>query len=422
MRNAAKCLFLLEAVELFWHGLSNSGGHKGNTLKRVAIPTQVIVHALPAQCDQCGCALAAEDAQVAHRRQVFDVPVTALDVIEHRTLALRCRCGQRHISDFPTNVTEAAQYGPNLRALGVHLTQGQLLPFARASQLIGELYKVPVSPGTLVAWVGEAKAALQATADGIAEHLTQAPVVHADESGLRVQGKLHWLHVVASQTHTWYGIHARRGMEAIGAHGILPRRSGVVVHDCWKPYWQLDCEHALCNAHLLRELVYVKEITAQAWPQQMTDLLRTANKISDASRRQNIPIPPGVVMAFRTLYDEIVRKAQQLHPAAPVWPGKRGSSKQSAAFHLLRRLREHAGAVLLFLDNPVVPFTNNVGERAIRMPKVKQKISGCFRTHHGAQNFSVIRSCLDTFHKQGHSMLDVLRCAFSSNPVQLASG
>jgi len=137
-------------------------------------------------------------------------------------------------------VTEAAQYGPILRALGVHLTQVQLLPFARA--------------------------ALQATADGIAEHLVGAPVVHADESGLRVQGKLHWLHVVVSQTHTWYGIHGRRGMEAIGAHGILPRRRAVTVHDCWKPYWQLDCVHALCNAHLLRELVYAKRSEANHSP------------------------------------------------------------------------------------------------------------------------------------------------------------
>jgi len=397
-------------------------GHKGSTLKRVATPTQVIVHKLPAQCDRCHCALVPEHAQVAHRRQVFDVPVTALDVIEHRTLALTCHCGQHHASEFPANVTEAAQYGPNLRALGVHLTQVQLLPFARASQLIGELYKVTVSPGTLVAWVRQAHAALQATADDIAEHLVGAPVVHADESGLRVQGKLHWLHVVASQTHTWYGIHGKRGMEAIGAHGILPRRRAVTVHDCWKPYWQLDCVHALCNAHLLRELVYVKQVTAQAWPQQMTDLLRTANKISNASRRQNMPLAPEVVAAFRTLYDDILRQAQCLHPAAAPSPGKRGSSKQSVAFNLLRRLREHAGVVLLFVGDPAVPFTNNVGERAIRMPKVKQKISGCFRTRHGAERFSVIRSCLDTFHKQGHSMLDVLRRAFSGNPLQLATG
>ena len=397
-------------------------GHKGTTLKRVAVPTQIISHALPAHCDHCGDALAPEDARVAQRRQVLDVPVTAFDVIEHHTLMLICRCGRHHVSNFPATVTAAAQYGPNLRALGVHLTQGQLLPFARASQLIQDLYSITVSPGTLVAWVDEARVALQATADDIADHLAQAPVAHADESGLRVQGKLHWLHVVASQTHTWYGIHAKRGMEAIRAHGILPKRSAVLVHDCWKPYWQLDCVHALCNAHLLRELVYVKEITGQAWPQQMTDLLLSAHKISDTARHQDISLTPATVAAFRTLYDAILRKAEHLHPSAPKSSGKRGRSKQSVAFNLLRRLRVHAEAVLLFVREPAVPFTNNLGERAVRMPKVKQKISGCFRAHEGAENFSVIRSCLDTFHKQGHGMLKILRRAFSGNPVQPASG
>lgn len=261
-------------------------GHKGSTLKRMAEPTQIVPHKLPEQCDRCGCLLAQSEAQVVERRQVIDVPVSACDVIEHHTLALRCQCGQRHVSAFPADVTEVVQYGPNVRALGVHLTQGQLLPFARASQLIFDLYRITVSPGILVSWVGEARAALQNTADLIADHLHQAPLVHADESGLRVEGKLHWLHIAANETHTWYGVHARRGMEAIEAHGILPKRLGVLVHDCWAPYWQLDCVHALCNAHLLRELVYVKEITAQDWPQQMMDLLLSTNNICEAVRQQ----------------------------------------------------------------------------------------------------------------------------------------
>lgn len=185
---------------------------------------------------RCHSALPLEQAEVASRRQIIDVPATVFDVIEHRTLAVTCRCGQAHVSKFPDEVTELVQYVPNVRALGVHLTQGQMLPYARA-------------------------------ADQIADQLRAAPVLNADESGLRVAGKLHWMHIAASDTLTWYGVHAKRGLEAIEAHGILPKRLGVLVHDCWAPYWKLDDSiHALCNAHLLRELVYVKEITGQQWP------------------------------------------------------------------------------------------------------------------------------------------------------------
>jgi len=397
-------------------------GHKGNTLKQVAQPTQVITHALPEHCKRCGSMLAQQQTRVVERRQVIDIPVVDCDVIEHQTVALVCQCGQHHVSAFPPAVTETVQYGPNVRALGVHLTQGQLLPFARAAQLIADIYGVELSPGTLVAWVDEARVALQDTADDIAHSLHTAPLVHADESGLRVAGKLHWLHVAANETHTWYGVHPKRGMEAIAAHGILPQRRGALVHDCWAPYWQLDCVHGLCNAHLLRELVYVKEITGHDWPEQMTQLLLSANAIAAATRQAGIAFTEDNLAAFRTLYHGILREGDRHHPQARAPTGKRGRVKQSVPFNLLRRLRQHADAVLLFLHDPLVPFTNNLGERAIRMPKVKQKISGCFRTIEGAHNFCVIRSCLDTLAKQGHGMLDVLRRAFAGNPIQTACG
>jgi transposase len=399
-------------------------GHEGTTLKRAAQATEIVCHPLPAQCDHCNKPLPLKNARVSETRQVFDIPTTAYDVIEHRTLRLVCRCGKTHVSIFPAEVTEAVQYGPNIRALGVHLTQGQMLPFARASELLQDLYGLAVSPGTLVSWVGEARAKLQGTADLIADQLRIASLVHADESGLRVAAKLHWLHIAANETHTWYGVHARRGMEAIEAHGILPKLLGVLVHDCWAPYWQLDCIHALCNAHLLRELVYVKEITNQAWPQQMMDLLLNANELCESARQHEIELPAEDIATYLALYDMILCEGELANPELVKQPGagKRGRSKQSIAFNLLRRLRQHADAVLLFIREPSVPFTNNLGERAVRMPKVKQKISGCFRTLDGAQNFAVIRSCLDTLRKQGHGMLEVLRRAFTGNPIQPACG
>ena len=211
-------------------------------------------------------------------------------------------------------------------------------------------------------------------------------------------------------------------MEAIEAHGILPKRIGVLVHGCWAPYWQLeDSIHALCNAHLLRELLYVQEITGQAWPQSMMTLLLNANKLCEAARRKQITFSADDVAAFRTLYDAIVNEGEQLNPMAVKPACLRGPVKQSVAFNLLKRFRLYADAVLLFIADHAVPFTNNIGERAVRMPKVKQKISACFRTVLGAENFCVIRSCLDTLRKQGHGMLDVLRRAFNGDPIQLAS-
>ncbi|MDQ2822614.1 MAG: IS66 family transposase [Pseudomonadota bacterium] len=397
-------------------------GHKGSTLKRTSEPTETIDHPLPRQCARCCGHLPLEQAVVAERRQVIDVPVSAFDVVEHRTLAVTCGCGETHVSSFPSGVTELVQYGRNVRALAVHLTQGQMLPYARAAELIADVYGLTVSPATLLAWVAEASAALQPTADQIAEHLRAAPVLNADESGLRVAGKLHWLHIAASDTLTWYGVHAKRGLEAIEAHGILPKRLGVLVHDCWAPYWRLDDSiHALCNAHLLRELLYVKELTGQQWPESMMQLLLGANRVCTAARRQQHALDADDIAAFRTVYDALVREGEALHPETAQPAGQRGRSKQSVAANLLRRFRLHADAVLRFISDPAVPFTNNVGERAVRMPKVKQKISGCFRTLAGAQHFCVIRSCLDTLRKQGHSMLTVLQRAFAGNPILLSA-
>ncbi|MDQ1811805.1 transposase [Massilia sp. CCM 9210] len=217
-------------------------------------------------------------------------------------------------------------------------------------------------------------------------------------------------------------MHAKRGLEAINAHGILPKRIGVLVHDCWAPYWKLDDGvHALCNAHLLRELVYVHELTGQTWPVAMTELLLNAQRLSGAARCQDLPLDADGIAAFSTVYHAIVAEGEQINPRKLQPDGQSGRCKQSDAHDLLRRFRLHADAILRFIADPAVPFSNNIAERAVRMPKVKQKISGCFRTITGAENFCVIRSCLDTFRKQGHSMLDVLRRAFIGQPMLLAA-
>lgn len=397
-------------------------GHQGKTLKRAQHVDIVVEHPLPQHC-ACGASLNAAKAQVHERRQVFDIPVARYQVTEHRTRQLRCTCGQVHQSLFPEDVTEAVQYGPNVRALAVHLTHGQLLPVARSAQLITELFGLHLSAATVYACIDEASERLRPQVDHIAQALITVPVAHADESGLRVAARLHWLHTVASRTLTWYGVHAKRGMPAIEEHGILPKRIAVLVRDCWKPYWKLDCVHALCNAHLLRELTFVHETTRQRWPKRMMRLLRRANQRCEAARQEDkAALSAWQIRRIRKDYERILTRAQVRNPQAIRDNKRRGRVKQTVAFNLISRLHEHAAAVLRFVTDLRVPFTNNLGERAIRMPKVKQKISGCFRTLKGAEDFCIIRSYLDTMHKQGHNMFEALRLTFIGHSPSPASG
>jgi transposase len=385
-------------------------GHRGKTLERVKHPDLIVTHPLP-PCCPCGAALNPAKARVDERRQVFDIPVAQYQVTEHRTQHLRCTCGQVHQSRFPEGVTETVQYGPNVRALAVHLTHGQLLPVARSAQLITELFGLTLSPATVYACIDEASERLH------------APVAQIAQALMRVSARLHWLHTVASHDLTWYGVHAKRGLPAIEEHGILRRRIAVLVHDCWKPYWDLDCVHALCNAHLLRELTFVHETTRQRWPRRIMSLLRRANRRCEAARRDNIAaLSARQIRRIRKDYERILTQAQARNPRATRQLKRRGRVKQTVAFNLISRLREHADAVLRFVTDLRVPFTNNLGERAIRMPKVKQKISGGFRTLKGAQDFCVIRSYLDTMHKQGQNMFDVLRSTFMGRPPSPTSG
>ena len=398
-------------------------GHPGTTLKRSQHVDKVIDPPLPERCQSCGTSLEGTESEVVESRQVFDIPVGNYQVTEHRTRQLRCSCGQWHHSDFAEGVTQAVQYGPNVRALAVYMTHGQLLPLARSAQLIEQLYGLRVSPGTVQAWIEQASATLVPQVDRIAQALIETPVAHADESGLRVAASLHWLHTVASEKYTWYGVHPNRGMLAMAEHGILPKRLGTLVHDCWKPYWQLDCVHALCNAHLLRELTFLHETTSQRWPQRMIECLLAARDRCEAARQAGAAaLSPGQIRRIFKRYMRIVIQSQRRNPSATRHSKQRGRIKQSATFNLLRRLHEHADEVLRFVTDLRVPFTNNLGERAIRMPKVKQKISGCFRTLEGAWDFCINRSYLDTLHKQRHNLFEALRQTFMGRPPAPDSG
>jgi transposase len=388
-------------------------GHSGSTLKQAAHPDHIVDHSLLGVCDACGGRLVG--TATTETRQVFDLPPVAMEVNEHRTHQLRCSCGKLHRSEFPTEISASVQYGPGVKALAVYLTQHHMLPVARTAQLLADLYGLPISAGTVQVMIGEAGTRLASTVERIADAVAQAEVAGADESGFRVAGKLHWLHAAVTEALTWLGLHAKRGKLAFEDFGLLYRITGTLIHDGWASYRELDCAHGLCNAHHLRELTFVHEECGQAWAKRMIDLLVTAHHETVAA--QGKPLTTTRIQIIRADFDAILAAAAIANPERPT-SGKRGRTAQSVPFNLYRRLRDHADDVLRFTSDPRVPFSNNLAEQAIRMPKVKHKIAGCFRTTAGAKAFCTIRSYLDTLRKQHFDLFPSLVQVFSGNVPQ----
>jgi transposase len=396
-------------------GLNATGGqtgHRGHTLKKAAQPDHIETHLPPSHCDACHRPL--PDAVVVESRQVFDIPPLHHEVTEHQVLEARCTCGKVHRGEFPTEVAAPVQYGPRIKAAVVHLTHHHMMPVARSGALTGDLFGLPMSDATVLAINEEARALIAPTVTAMGEAMKTVPVAHADETGMRVAGKLFWLHVLATSAMTWIGSHMNRGKKAFDAFGILGVFAGTLVHDGWKPYRDLACTHALCNAHHLRELTYVFEEMKQDWAKRLIDLLVAACHEVAAS---DGPLAVDRIAYYRTTYAEILAEGAAVNPRAPP-SGRRGRTKQSKALNLLDRLRTHAEDVWRFMTDHNVPFSNNTAEQAVRMPKVKQKISGGFRTQAGLETFCTIRSYLATLHKQGANLFHALTLTFQGTPPQ----
>jgi transposase len=338
-------------------------------------------------------------------------------VTEHRGYEVQCRCGQRHRSIFPANVSAPVQYGPVIKSTLVYLTQQQLLPIERTAQILSDLFGVKLSAGSVQASIAHAAQTLAPSVMRIAVAMSASPVVHFDETGQRVGARLRWLHTAGTPLLTWYGAHDKRGQVAMDDFGILPAFQGVAVHDGWASYREYACTHALCNAHHLRELIYLEETTEQAWPRKMIDFLRRAKNHADAAKLAQHPLARTQIIGLRRQYNAILAQGERDNPPrARTQPKQRGRIKQSPAVNLLLRLRQHADDVLRFLTDPRVPFDNNQAERDIRMPKLKQKTSGCFRTVTGAESFCTIRSYIATLRKQGRNVFHALTLAFQGQP------
>src|SRR6185312_5328049 len=386
-------------------------GHPGQTLRRVAHPDQVQVHPL-AVCPQCGgVGLGREPVLDYESRQVFDLPPPVLVVTEHRVEIKCCpHCGEEVWASFPDGVAAPAQYGPRFQSLLVYLHQQQLLPYGRLAQLCEDLFGQPLSTGTVAAATEQVYEHLAPFAQALAEQVPQTPVVHLDESGLRVQGKLHWLHVASTQQLTCYGVDPKRGTEAMDDLGVVGACRQWVVHDHWKAYFAYtECLHGLCNEHLLRELRFVWEEQHELWARQLSELLLEFYQ----TRQQHGEL--NVLQFQRALrrYHALVRRGRRRHPRRV--PGQ-GPRAQGRTANLLDRLEDFDLCFLAFLLDEQVPFTNNQAEQDIRMVKVQQKISGCFRTLRGAQTFCRIRSYLSTCRKQGQNLWEALQRAMVGAP------
>ena len=397
-------------------------GHEGHRLELVADPKHIVMHAVT-RCHHCQVSLEGVEAEKYKNRQVFDLPEKVeLEVTEHRAEIKNCpQCGEINEGEFPEGVSQETQYGPRVRAQMVYFNTYQFVPLERTAEIITDLYHQAVSEGAVVAAVKEVARRVTPMVEKIKEHLTYTEeAVHFDESGMR-EGGLKWLHSASTALVTFFAIHAKRGKIAMDKIGILPKRTGWCIHDYWKAYLKYQqAKHALCGAHLLRELIYLVENYLQTWAETMIKLLTEIQKaIATTKALGQEVLSPEQLTGFQNRYDQIVAEGLLANPPperTEQQARKRGRVKQTLTKNLLDRLRDHPDMVLAFMYDFKVPFDNNQAERDIRMTKLKQKISGCFRSVDGSIAFCQVRSYISTAHKNEQPILEALYLALIDRP------
>jgi len=393
-------------------------GHAGHTLPMKAHPDHIEIHDLR-HCPHCASDLAAVAVSAYIRRQVYDVPPVQVEVTEHRVAIKHCPGCERQVqAAFPQDVTQPVQYGAHLKAQASYLNTYHFIPMARTCELLGDFY------GHAPSWafVAEANQAVavgcEPTLTEIKRQLLQADIVHFDESGLRVANQLHWLHSASTQRLTCFSLHPKRGQAAMQENGILPAFTGWALHDHWASYLAFaQCDHAFCNAHHLRELLFISDQYGQPWAGEMAQLLRDIKAEVEAAPGAAHSLTPDSLAHFEAAYDAILQRGFKLNPPPDKPAAKQcGRPKQSPPKNLLDRLDKHRSGVLAFMYDFDLPFDNNLAERDIRMVKLKQKISGAFRTWTGAQTFCAIRSYISTVRKQGGTVIVALQDALARQP------
>jgi transposase len=386
-------------------------GHEGETLRQAAKADKVLDHH-PPLCSGCGEALTPDPSADYAARQVFDLPEPQpLIVTEHRAFSCQCQaCGATTRAAFPAEVRAPAQYGARIAAFVVYLSHYQLLPEDRLVELMADLFGVKIAAGTIAAMSRNCAGRLRGFVEALRDLIAKAPVKHMDETGFRIAGKTQWLHVASTTLVTFYRTCAKRGE-------MLANVIGVVVHDHWKPYYTMQgVLHALCNAHHLRELKALVEIEKEDWARQMQRLLRRACHVVNLTRERGVALEPRLIGLIERRYDAVVAQGLAFHEAQnPIARAarkdgreRRGRKPRRTGHNLLLRLQTRKEDTLRFLHDPAVPFSNNEAERDGRMMKLRQKISGGFRTSEGAADFATIRSFLSTAKKQGWRIIEAL--------------
>lgn len=379
-------------------------GAPGATLRAVGDPDVVVVHA-PGLCRGCGSGLDDADVVGEHTRQVFDIPSPVVIVTEHRVQRRRCGCGRETTAAFPVEASAPACYGPNVKAYAIYLLCRQHVPHERCAEALAEMFGVTVSVGTLNNWLTDAAKALDSFSASVAELLSDAPVVHVDETPVRHGKGKAWVHVCSTSLLTLLWASKSRGRVAVEA-GPLPGCTGVAVHDRYALYFTYPCGHALCNAHLIRNLAGVAIVQSQkAWTTAVIELLTEtnttvktaktggANRLSARERKQ-----------IWNRWDVLCAQALTANPDPPTWRARTPYERDS--YNLARALIAHRDEFLAFTTDFKIPFDNNQAERDLRMIKLQANISGEFRSLHGAQRFATIRSYISTSLKHGINVLD----------------
>ena len=399
-------------------------GHKGNGFKLMKKPDETIQYH-PDQCESCSNFGICKVCSISKTKYDVDICVET-KVTAHQVLSYECPFKNNRVisGSFPSNVKSTMQYGNNLEALVIALNTSGMMGIKRTHDILSAVFGIPISTGTIFSMVKDCGMKLKDTVEVIRQTICDLPHVHFDETGLRVNKKLHWVHGASNESFTYLSVEEKRGTIGMDSSGVLPNFSGVAIHDFWKSYFKyLDASHAMCNAHLIRELTGIAENNpSQSWASEAIKLLFQMKKAKDvAIRRGKASLSDDCLTYFNETYDNLFEKAITQNPIEAK-SGKRGRPKKGKIRALIDRFVEYKGEVCLFLKDFSIPFTNNLAEQDIRMIKVKQKVSGCFRTKTGADTFATIMSYLGTASKQGINAYSAIKSALTNQSETLIFG